>query len=192
MIKKFLILCSVMLFVPIYSAAISLSELENNPERYILAYKDKIDTVYIDKTSIHTTGPVRPNFGYISGVVYNVSAKKMQIKRYSIDFQFFYTDSYFSTYSEISHERPYLTDELVSAYAMKQIFNFSGIVAFLNQYDTFTFDGTDCYDSGDYGSAKVDVPYPSPMCSSANCMFVINPKSRDHEDFTLKAPGQPY
>ncbi len=192
MFKKILAFCFVMMSIPLYSNAISLSELENNSEQYVLAYRDKEDTVYVDRASIQSSGPVRPNFGYISGIVYNVNVKRMRIKQYSINFQYFFTDSYPSVYPRIYQEYPHLTDEMVSTYAMKQIFNFSGIVAFLNHYDTFMFDGTDCYDSGDYGNAKVDVPYPSPMCSAANCMFAINPKSRDHEDFTLKAPGQTY
>lgn len=142
--KKFLIILLAILCIPISSYAISLSTIQNNPERYLKVDEDAICAMYLDTYSVKSIR-YSPPYYTLSAKTYFVLYPRNCIGLFSQTFNYDYNYSLHSTInrviSDMNQNGETLDNDVVISRADAALQENSGITYSMTNLASWTFDG---------------------------------------------------
>ena len=139
MIKKIIMLCFAILCIPLSSMAVSLSELQSNPNRYKQIGKDSSNFGYTDTTSIKSIRYSHP-FYTLHVTEYIVDYEKNLIREFLAIYNYDYGRSYSSLDKTIRLNKNTADIDVLNA-VWKQARIYSGIRSSHLPLKTYSFEG---------------------------------------------------
>lgn len=155
--------------IPFTASAISLTELQNNPDRYKAVCENKKSTIYVDNDTISSLR-YYPPFYSLSADVYSVSYTNGNIIGGTFAMNYDYNQSPESIIDLIKAEHPDYTPKQISDYSAVLLFANSGIVISSSKLQVWTLDGDLTY-TGD-GLSNVKAQMTSPWYHATNYSFL--------------------
>lgn len=155
--------------IPFTASAISLTELQNNPDRYKAVCERKELTVYVDNDTISSLR-YSPPFYSLSADVYTVSYESGKIFGGTFAMNYDYNQNPDSIIDRIKAEHPHYTqDQIIHYLSVSSVAN-SGIVISSSKLQVWTLDGDLTYTGNGFSNEKA--PISSPWYHAANYSFL--------------------
>lgn len=171
--KKILIILFAILCIPISGFAISLSTLENNPNRYLKVDEDSVNAMYLDTYSVKSIRYAPPYYT-LSAQTYYVNYKYCMIGSNSVIFNYDYNHSVKTTRKQIVlnmlQNNETLTEDAIESNIENALRKDSGINLNYQPQDTWTLIGQKIKSpAGDH--ENIDISYDSPGYALAQYVF---------------------
>ena len=166
--KRFLLTFLLVLMIPLSASAISLDELQSNPDKYTKIYEAENGTMYIDSESIKSIRYAPPYYtlqvkDYY--VLYNLNCIQQSISTYNYDYNkncATLTKKYAALYPSYSSKQ---IIDLVLAESKKD----SGVIVTSVDINCYEFDGT--FITTGKPIYSQEVPFWTNLCYSADSVF---------------------
>lgn len=107
--KKILLLLLGLILIPFSAFAISLSEIQSDPGRYVKVAEGQTTTMYVDSYSIQSLRYAPPYYT-IQGKIYYVSYTGNCIEKSTVIFNYDYDRSSVNLRKDLMPNNPYITD----------------------------------------------------------------------------------
>ena len=171
--KKILIILLAILCIPISGFAMSLSTLENNPNRYLKVDEDSVNAVYLDTYSVKSIR-YSPPYYTLSAQTYYVNYEYCMIASNSVIFNYDYNHSVKTTREQIVlnmlQNNETLTEDAIESNIENALRKDSGINLNYQVQDTWTLIGQKIKSpAGD--RQNIDISYDSPGYALAQYVF---------------------
>lgn len=157
--------------IPFTASAISLTELQNNPDRYKAVCENKESTVYVDNDTISSLR-YSPPFYSLSADVYIVSYADGKILGETVAMNYDYNQNPDSIIDRIKAEHPHYTQNQIIHYVSDSLVANSGIVISSSKLQLWTLDGDLTFTYTGNGFSNTKVPTTSPLYHAANYSFL--------------------
>ncbi|SDA39155.1 hypothetical protein SAMN02910343_00245 [Dialister histaminiformans] len=171
--KKIMIILLAILCIPVSSFAISLSTLENNPNRYLKVDEDSVNAMYLDTYSVKSIRYAPPYYT-LSAQTYYVNYKYCMIASNSVIFNYDYNHSVKTTRKQIVlnmlQNNKTLTEDAIESNVENALRKDSGINLNYQLQDTWTLIGQKIKgQAGDH--ENIDISYDSQGYALAQNIF---------------------
>ena len=158
--------------IPFTASAISLTELQNDPDRYKAVCENKEMTVYVDNDTISSLR-YSPPFYSLSADVYIVSYGRGKIYGETVAMNYDYNQNPDSIIDRIKAEHPHYTqDQIIHYVSVSSVTNSGIVISCSSKIQVWTLDGdlTFTYTGNGYSNKKA--PISSPFYHAANYSFL--------------------
>lgn len=172
--KKFLIILLAILCIPISSYAISLSTLENNPERYLKIYENPICSLYLDTYSVKSVH-YSPPYYTLKAKTFNVLYYSNRIYVYFENYNYDYSYSPQSTrkriISEMNQCGETLDENVIKTRLNNALKENCGIYSVYDSGEIYTLEGKLTAKFDDMEPIYNDITYNTSNYYKANAVF---------------------
>ncbi len=138
--KKLLALSAALFLTPLSTLAISLSDIQSNPDQYVLVSQDSESACYVDSYSIDSIR-YEPPYYAMNGTVYLVLYSSNSILRYTVTETYDYNRCSKSLYVAERKAHPNASKQYIFDLMLKEMQMNNGLTSYTQSTDIWDLDG---------------------------------------------------
>ena len=179
--KKILIILLAILCIPVSTFAITLSTLQNNPDRYLKVDEDSTAAMYLDTYSVKSIRYSPPYYTLSAKtyfVLYPYDYISLCTQTFNYDYNYSMHSTLTRTVSDMNQNGETLDDDVIISRAQTAVQENSGITYSMTYLASWKFNGQ-LLKEPDHGTISDDAAYPERPYWMAQAVF----KTYYNQDF---------